>query len=86
MTPKNVFEEQHFNLSCRSFNISETHIASKDVMYSLYKDKKHLRNGHFFQTLASKVSSGTYYCKAEAKGITKESMPLDINVKGKQTI
>lgn len=82
MTPKDVFEEEHFNLSCRSFNISET---SRDVEYTLYKDNKPLIDRHFFTTLASKDSSGSYYCQAKAKGITKDSMPLVINVKGKRT-
>lgn len=56
------------------------------MKYRLYKDKKHLRDGQVFSTLASKASSGSYYCEAKAKGITKTSMPLVINVKGKQTI
>lgn len=83
MTPKYVFEEQRFNLSC---SISETQITSTDVKYSIYKDKKHLKVGQVFSGLASKASSGSYYCKAEAKGINKTSMPLVINVKGKQTL
>ncbi|XP_060757464.1 platelet endothelial cell adhesion molecule isoform X3 [Neoarius graeffei] len=78
MTPKYVFEEQRFNLSC---SISETQITSTDVKYSIYKDKKHLKVGQVFSGLASKASSGSYYCKAEAKGINKTSMPLVINVK-----
>lgn len=86
MTPKDVFEEQPFSLSCRSVNTSEARNPSIDMKYRLYKDKKHLTDRHFFKTLASKDSSGSYYCEAEAKGIIKASLPLVINVKGKQTI
>lgn len=85
MTPKDVFEDQYFNLSCKSFNISEKHINSRNVKYALYKDKKRLTDGHI-TALASKASSGNYYCEAKAKDITKVSMKLVINVKGKQTI
>lgn len=85
ITPKDVFEDQHFNLSCRSFNISEKHMASRNVKYTLYKDNKRLIDG-YFTALASKANSGIYYCEAFAKGITKVSMPLVVNVKGKQTI
>ncbi|KAM9457012.1 platelet endothelial cell adhesion molecule isoform 2-T2 [Clarias gariepinus] len=81
MTPNDVFEDQQFNLSCRSYNISKKQIAPTDVKYSLYKDEKLLTAGHIFSTSASKVSSGNYYCKAEAKGITKASTPLVIKVK-----
>lgn len=81
MTPELVFEGQHFNLSCSS----QTQIAPIDVRYRLYKDKKPLNDGQVFSILASKASSGSYYCTAEAKGINKTSMPLVINVKGKQT-
>ncbi|XP_060748568.1 platelet endothelial cell adhesion molecule isoform X1 [Tachysurus vachellii] len=77
VTPEHVFEGQHFNLSCSS----QAQIDTIDMKYSLYKDKKHLRNGQVFGTLASKASSGSYYCEAKAKGITKTSMPLVINVK-----
>lgn len=83
MTPNDVFEDQQFNLSCRSYNISKKQIAPTDVKYSLYKDEKLLTAGHIFSTSARKVSSGNYYCKAEAKGITKASTPLVIKVKGK---
>lgn len=83
MTPEYVFEGQHFNLSCRSFNISQTQITAK-VKYSLYKDNNRLIDGHVFNTTASTANSGNYYCKAAAEGITKVSMPLVINVKGKQ--
>ncbi|MCJ8739418.1 hypothetical protein PDJAM_G00046870 [Pangasius djambal] len=81
MTPKYVFEEQHFNLSCRSFSTSQTQIAPINMKYSLYKDKKHLIDRQVFSTVASTTSSGNYYCQVEAKGITKVSMPLDVNVK-----
>ncbi|XP_017348679.1 platelet endothelial cell adhesion molecule [Ictalurus punctatus] len=80
MTPEYVFEGQHFNLSCRSFNISQTQITAK-VKYSLYKDNNRLIDGHVFNTTASTANSGNYYCKAAAEGITKVSMPLVINVK-----
>lgn len=80
MTSKDVFEEQQFNLSCMS------HKISKHVTYTLYKDNKPLTDGHFFRFVASKASSGLYYCEAKANGITKVSMPLVINVKGKKTI
>ncbi|KAF5908122.1 platelet endothelial cell adhesion molecule-like isoform X2, partial [Clarias magur] len=81
MTPNNVFEDEQFNLSCRSYNISESQIAATDVKYSLYKDEKLITAGHIFSTLAKKDSRGNYYCKAEAKGITKASTPLVIKVK-----
>ncbi|XP_047657017.1 platelet endothelial cell adhesion molecule isoform X3 [Tachysurus fulvidraco] len=77
VTPEHVFEGQHFNLSCSS----QAQIDTIDMKYRLYKDKKHLRDGQVFGTLASKASSGSYYCEAKAKGITKTSMPLVINVK-----
>ncbi|GAA6096359.1 platelet endothelial cell adhesion molecule isoform X1 [Tachysurus ichikawai] len=77
VTPEHVFEGQHFNLSCSSQAQNNT----IDMKYRLYKDKKHLRDGQVFSTLASKASSGSYYCEAKAKGITKTSMPLVINVK-----
>ncbi|KAF4092679.1 hypothetical protein AMELA_G00023500 [Ameiurus melas] len=80
MTPENVLEGQHFSLSCRNINISQTQITAI-VKYSLYKDNNRLIDGHVFNTTASTASSGNYLCKAAANGITKVSTPLVINVK-----
>ncbi|KAK3553280.1 hypothetical protein QTP86_032767 [Hemibagrus guttatus] len=77
MTPELVFKGQYFNLSCSS----QTQITPIDVSYRLYKDNEPLKDGQVFSTLASKASSGSYYCTAEAKGIKKTSLPLVINVK-----
>ncbi|XP_072549286.1 platelet endothelial cell adhesion molecule [Salminus brasiliensis] len=81
VTPKQVFLEQIFSLSCRSPKIFRKRITDADVKYTLYKNQHLLKAGHIFNFTASQASNGNYTCRATAKGITKESNQLTINAK-----
>ncbi|XP_062976073.1 platelet endothelial cell adhesion molecule isoform X2 [Elgaria multicarinata webbii] len=54
--------------------------SPQPIHFSLLKDNRVLANSSIYNITARVVDSGNYVCKAEIKGIAKESKPVQIRV------
>ncbi|TRY56334.1 hypothetical protein DNTS_034952 [Danionella cerebrum] len=68
-----VFEGEHFNVSCRSDNFASERIQLEDIKYSIFKDKSQVVSEDVYSATAGKDTNGKYMCMADASGIIKES-------------
>ncbi|KAL1006029.1 hypothetical protein UPYG_G00066970 [Umbra pygmaea] len=83
MEPKEVFEMEEFNLTCKSSNYSSDRISMSDLKYSFYKDDNLLAAGSVngIYILKAQNPNGNYFCKAEAMMVSKFSEKLTVRAK-----
>ncbi|KAJ8399718.1 hypothetical protein AAFF_G00408230 [Aldrovandia affinis] len=76
MSPREVFENEFFSLTCSSANISTERIHRNELKYYIFKDGQIITLGRFngeYRNRANTSLNGNYYCVAEAKRIRKTS-------------
>uniref|UniRef100_A0A671PZE2 Si:dkey-237i9.8 n=1 Tax=Sinocyclocheilus anshuiensis TaxID=1608454 RepID=A0A671PZE2_9TELE len=73
INPAEVFEGEHFTISCQINSFASEKIQRDDIKYSIFGDKTLVIKDNRYSGTAGKASNGKYMCIAEAKGIIKES-------------
>uniref|UniRef100_A0AAY4API7 Ig-like domain-containing protein n=1 Tax=Denticeps clupeoides TaxID=299321 RepID=A0AAY4API7_9TELE len=74
--PEKVFEGERFSLNC-----SSKVLGQREVTFSLYKGNVKQKNGAHFSAIAGPANNGKFFCKVEARGITKLSTPLELTAR-----
>ncbi|XP_067315567.1 platelet endothelial cell adhesion molecule isoform X3 [Pseudorasbora parva] len=76
-----VFEGEHFTISCQISSFASERIQSKNITYLIFRDKTLVIRNNSYSDTAGKVTNGKYMCKAEAKEIIKESLAVVFRAK-----
>lgn len=82
--PAEVFEGEHFTISCQINSFASERIQRDDIRYSIFQDKIPVINGSRYRGTAGKASNGQYICVVDAKGIIKKSGRELFEAKGRQ--
>ncbi|KAL4648051.1 platelet endothelial cell adhesion molecule-like isoform X2 [Arapaima gigas] len=81
MHPEEVFENDTFTLTCSTANINQQRIQWSELKYSIYKDSTVISESSSYSATAGLHFDGNYFCKIEARTISKDSSKLDLRVK-----
>ncbi|XP_056315850.1 platelet endothelial cell adhesion molecule [Danio aesculapii] len=71
--PPEVFEGEHFNITCQTDIFASVRIQREDIKYFIYKEKNVVVSNYRYSNTARNVTNGKYMCVAKANGIIKES-------------
>ncbi|XP_068078052.1 platelet endothelial cell adhesion molecule isoform X4 [Danio rerio] len=71
--PPEVFEGEHFDITCHTDIIASVRIQREDIKYFIYKEKTLVISNYRYSNTARNVTNGKYMCVAKANGIIKES-------------
>lgn len=81
-----VFEGDHFKLSCNVTVYVPDRIAANTLRYSIYKDNIEVTRSNSFANVAQPSKNGNYTCKVQApsgsSSLVKESPTLVVKAKG----
>lgn len=89
MKPVDIFEGDHFQLTC-SVNIYVPEKFSNESMrFSIYKNNVKLTSTETYTSVAHPSKNGNYTCKAQAASLThsfvKESKTVVVEAKGESS-
>lgn len=83
---EDVFEGDHFKLSCNVTVYVPDRIAANTLQYSIYKDNIAVTRLNSFANVAQPSKNGNYTCKVQApsglRSLVKESPTLVVKAKG----
>lgn len=84
--PPEVFEGEHFNITCQIDIFASVRIQREDIKYFIFKEKTPVISNYRYSNTASNVTNGKYMCVAKANDIIKESSSVLFRAKGRQSL
>lgn len=84
--PADVFEGEHFTLTCSVNIYVPERISNQSMRFSYYRDNNLVTTANNYYTAAHPSKNGNYTCKAQARSFAhsfvKESPTLILKAKG----
>lgn len=87
--PVDIFEGDHFQLTCSVSIYVPEKISNESIKFSIYKHNKEITSSDTYMTVAQPSKNGNYTCKAQAASLAhnfiKESQTVVVKAKGESS-